>query len=89
MKSIYIPFITVLALSINISHAQDRANSLNFMNEQLSEQLLNQTLAISESKLVKAQAELLRKHYEALVKTGFTKDEALQIVVALASRDNG
>jgi hypothetical protein len=59
----------------------------NFMNAQLSEQLLNQTLAQSDPKLIKAQAELIRRHYQALIKTGFTKDEALEIVVAMASND--
>ena len=56
------------------------------MTEQLSEQLLNQTVALSEPKLVKAQAELLRKHYDALVQSGFSKDEALQLVIAMASQ---
>jgi len=57
------------------------------MNEQLSEQLFNQTIALSEPKLVKAQAELLRKHYAALVQSGFSKDEALQLVIAMTSQD--
>jgi hypothetical protein len=48
---------------------------------------LNQTMALSDPKLVKAQAELLRKHYEALIQSGFNKDEALQIVIAIASQD--
>ena len=61
----------------------------NFMNDQLSEQLLNQTTALSEPKLVKAQAELLRKHYEALIQTGFNKEEALKITIAIASQDKG
>ena len=57
------------------------------MNEQLSKQLLNQTLVLSEPKLVKAQAELLRQHYHALVQSGFSKDQALQLVIAIAARD--
>jgi hypothetical protein len=44
-------------------------------------------MALSEPKLVKAQAQLLRKHYTALVQSGFSKDEALQIVIAMASQD--
>jgi hypothetical protein len=86
MKNLSIPMfaiLTVLASSIN---AQER-HPLNFMNEQLSEQLLNQTIALSNAKLVKAQAELLRKHYEALIQSGFSKDEALQLVIAMASQD--
>ena len=88
MQRTYITFITIFALSINIAQAQEGEKTLNFMNQQLAEQLLNQTLVLSEASLVKARAELLRKHYDALIQTGFTKDEALQIVVALASRDN-
>jgi predicted NAD/FAD-binding protein len=86
MKNIFIPIIAIFALSFGIANAQDK-NQLNFMNEQQSEQLLNQTMALSEPKLVKAQAELLRKHYEALIQSGFNKDEALQIVIAIASQD--
>lgn len=86
MKKIYLAVLVILAFSITKINAQER-NQLNFMNEQLSEQLLNQTLALSNPQLVKAQAELLRKHYDALIKTGFSKDEALQIVIAMASQD--
>lgn len=68
-------------------NAQERKHPSNFMNAQLSEQLLNQTTALSNDELVKAQANLLRKHYLALIETGFSKSEALQIVVAMASRD--
>jgi hypothetical protein len=86
MKNICIPIITILALSVGSVCAQER-HPLNFMNEQLSEQLLNQTIALSNAKLVKAQAELLRKHYEALIQSGFSKDEALQLVIAMTSQD--
>lgn len=86
MNKISIPIIIILAFSIGIVHAQER-KPFNFMNEQLSEQLLNQTTALSDPKLVKAQAELLRKHYEALVQAGFSKNEAMQIVIAMASQD--
>ncbi|WP_339720280.1 hypothetical protein [uncultured Paraglaciecola sp.] len=86
MKHLCIPVVAILALYVANSDAQER-KPLNFMNEQLSEQLLNQTLALSDSKLIKAQAELLRKHYEALIQSGFSKDEALQLVVAMASQD--
>lgn len=86
MKNINIPIIAILALSFGSVNAQQKPQ-LNFMNEQLSEQLLNQTMVLSEPKLIKAQAELLRKHYEALIKSGFSKDEALHIVIAMASQD--
>ena len=85
MKNDYISIIAILAFSIGNVNAQQQ-KKLNFMNEQLSEQLFNQTIALSEPKLVKAQAELLRKHYTALVQSGFSKDEALQLVIAMASQ---
>jgi len=86
MKSLCIPVVAVLSFYMGSINAQEK-KPLNFMNEQLSEKLLNQTLALSEPKLVKAQAKLLRKHYEALIETGFSKDEALQLVIAMASQD--
>jgi hypothetical protein len=86
MNKICISVALILAFLVSSINAQE-TTQLNFMTEQLSEQLLNQTVALSEPKLVKAQAELLRKHYEALIKTGFSKDEALQLVIAMASQD--
>jgi hypothetical protein len=85
MKNLCIPIVAVLSFYVGSINAQER-NQLNFMNEQLSEQLLNQTIALSAPKLVKAQAQLLRKHYEALIESGFSKDEALQLVIAMASQ---
>lgn len=85
MKNDYISIIAILAFSIGNVNAQQQ-KKLNFMNEQLSEQLFNQTIALSDPKLVKAQAELLRSHYTALLQSGFSKDEALQLVIAMASQ---
>ena len=85
MKKICILVTLILAIWVSSISAQQTTQS-NFMTEQLSEQLLNQTVALSDPKLVKAQAELLRKHYNALVQSGFSKDEALQIVIAMASQ---
>ncbi|WP_299074510.1 hypothetical protein [uncultured Paraglaciecola sp.] len=87
MKPINFIIIAIFTCSLTKLHAQEHKNSLNFMNEQLSKQLLNQTLVLSEPKLVKAQAELLRQHYHALVQSGFSKDQALQLVIAIAARD--
>ena len=86
MKNVCIVMIVILTAYMSNVSAEEK-KQLNFMNEQQSEQLLNQTMALSEPKLVKAQAELLRKHYEALIQSGFNKDEALQIVIAIASQD--
>jgi hypothetical protein len=92
MKKFSIGLIGLIALgavSIGTADAQNKHKPNNFMNEQLSEQLHNQTVALSDSKLIKAQAELLRKHYEALIDSGFSKDESLKIIIAMASRDRG
>jgi hypothetical protein len=86
MRKICIPIISMLVFAVGTIHAQER-KQLNFMNEQLSEQLLNQTIALSDPNLVKAQAALLRKHYDALVLNGFSKSDALQIIIAMASAD--
>jgi hypothetical protein len=86
MKKLSIPVFIILTFFVGSINAQEK-KALNFMSEQLAEQLLNQITALSEPKLVKAQAELLRKHYEALIQSGFSKDEALQIVIAMASQD--
>lgn len=86
MKKLSIPVLIILTFFVGSINAQEK-KPLNFMSEQLAEQLLNQITALSEPKLVTAQAELLRKHYEALIQSGFSKDEALQIVIAMASQD--
>ncbi|MEP1446748.1 MAG: hypothetical protein ABJK37_11615 [Paraglaciecola sp.] len=77
-------FLAVTFYSVKIS-AQEQ-DPLNFMNQQLSAQLLNEVTALSDTKLVKAQAELLRKHYQALIESGFSKDEAMRLVIAMASQ---
>lgn len=64
----------------------EQVSGLDFVNQQLAEQMLNQTRALSNPQLVKAQADLYRAMYEALIKSGFSQEEALQIVVAMASR---
>ena len=87
MRKKIIRFIAILTLYASVTQSQERRLPNNFMNDQRSEQLLTQTNALSDEKLVKAQAKLLRKHYEALIETGFSKAEALQIIVAMASRD--
>lgn len=86
MKNLSIPVLLILTFFVGSINAQEK-KQLNFMSEQLAEQLLNQITALSEPKLVTAQAQLLRKHYEALIQSGFSKDEALQIVIAMASQD--
>lgn len=65
-------------------HAQQMGNPLDFVNSQLAEQMKNQVRAMSDPDLIKAQAQLQRKYYEALIEAGFTKEEALKIILATA-----
>jgi hypothetical protein len=66
------------------SLAQDSQRPLDFVSEQLSVQLLNNLRALSSPELVKAQAEYFRVMYTALIDSGFSKEEALKIVIAMA-----
>ena len=43
---------------------------------------------MSDPDLIKAQAQLQRKYYQALVEAGFSKEEALKIIVATAAGEN-
>lgn len=63
------------------------ASVLDFVNQQVAEQLLNQTKALSNPELIKAQADYFRAMYKALIDSGFSQEEALKIVVAMASKD--
>lgn len=76
--------LTLTLLFSSVTLAQQVPAPLDFVNSQLSEQIKNQTLALSEPELIKAQARLLRAHYEALIEAGFKADEALRIVIAMA-----
>lgn len=89
MQKSIVLILVLCAFWTDILHGQNSPElpAANFLNEQLSAQLLNQTIALSDPTLVKAQAMLLRKQYDALIEVGFSKAEAMQIVVALASRD--
>lgn len=68
-------------------NAQQIGNPLDFVNAQLAEQLKNQMRAMSDPELIKAQAAYHRKYYLALIDQGFTKEESLQIIIALASNN--
>lgn len=89
MQKRYISIMVLFVLVCGHVNAQNKAKlpEPNFLNEQLSAQLLNQTIALSDPSLITAQAELIRKHYDALIAAGFNQDQALQIVIAIASRD--
>ncbi|MFT5676652.1 MAG: hypothetical protein ACI808_002598 [Paraglaciecola sp.] len=87
MKKTRHALFALISIIPTIALAQGNSNTLDFLNSQQSEQLKNNTLALSDPALVKAQAQLYRKHYEALIEAGFSKDEALKIVIAMAQRD--
>lgn len=65
----------------------EKASVLDFVNQQVAEQLLNQTKALSNPELIKAQADYFRAMYQALINSGFSQEESLKIVVAMASKD--
>lgn len=64
-----------------------RPTSLDFVSQQQASQKLNELKAVSTPELIKAQADYYQKMYQALVKSGFDKQEALKIVIAIASSD--
>jgi hypothetical protein len=79
------PVLLLCGLSFS-SLAQDKQMPLDFVSEQLSVQLLNDLRALSSPELIKAQAEYFRVMYSALIDSGFSKEEALKIVIAMAER---
>ncbi|AEE23269.1 hypothetical protein [Paraglaciecola chathamensis] len=82
-----VPLVAGIALSVfstSIIHAQQMGNPLDFVNSQLAEQMKNQVRAMSDPDLIKAQAQLQRRYYEALIEAGFSKEEAFKIILATA-----
>lgn len=80
--------VALYALFTSSIHAQQMGNPLDFVNSQLAEQMKNQVRAMSDPDLIKAQAQLQRKYYEALIEAGFSKEEALKIITATAAGDS-
>lgn len=80
--------IAICALATTNTQAQQMGSPLDFVNSQLAEQMKNQVKAMSDPDLIKAQAQLQRKYYQALVEAGFSKEEALKIIVATAAGEN-
>lgn len=81
-------FVTGLFSSLGFAQEQivRQKGGLDFVSQQLAEQMLNQTKALSNPELVNAQANYFRAMYLALIESGFTQDEALKITVAMASK---
>lgn len=65
----------------------EKSTSLDFVNQQVSAQKLNALKAISTPEMINAQADYYQKMYQALIKSGFDQEQALKIVVAMASSD--
>ena len=84
-----IKLLVLLSVFSGISNAQQQQQNqvLDFVSEQLSVQMLNNLRALSSPELVKAQAEYFRLMYKALIDSGFSKEEALKIVIAMAQSD--
>ncbi|MCF2948985.1 hypothetical protein L0668_12760 [Paraglaciecola aquimarina] len=78
-------FICLCIISISAYTQDKKPLRFDFVNQQISAQKLDELKAITTPEMVAAQAEYYRKLYQALVTSGFSKDEALKIVIAKAS----
>lgn len=87
MKNTQLVLLTLLSVFSASTLAQQNNNPTSFLNDQRAEQLKNETQALSDPELIKAKAWLYRLQYEALIEAGFSKEEALKIIIALASSD--
>ncbi|MDU0355149.1 hypothetical protein RS130_15670 [Paraglaciecola aquimarina] len=87
MKATSIIFALCLVSSTNnaAQNTSQEPNKLDFVNQQLATQKLNELLAISTPELINAQAEYYRKLHQALINNGFSEEDALKIVLAKAS----
>ncbi len=79
--------ISVFGIFSTATLAQQNNNRSCFLNDQRTEQLKNKTESLSDPQLIKAKAKLYRLQYEALIEAGFDKEDALKIIIALASSD--
>jgi hypothetical protein len=65
----------------------------NFLNDSLSAQIADQIKAglkvKNDPEIIEAQATYIKSFYDALVKQGFTKEQALELVAASLSSNNG
>lgn len=82
-KTIFISALFVLTFG-SCAHANP-----NFLNDSLSEQIADQIkvrLKVkNDPEVIEAQATYIKSFYDALVKQGFTKEEALKLVAASLS----
>ncbi|WP_158968980.1 hypothetical protein [Paraglaciecola sp. L3A3] len=82
MKILMLVFI---AVSFAAQSADKKPMGLDFVNQQQATQKLNELRAMSTPELITTQAEYFRKMHQALIASGFSKEEALKIVIAMAS----
>lgn len=77
--------LVLLFLLVGISQVNADPRS-SFLNDTLADQLADQlsaTLKVkNDPEMVEAHAKYIRSLYQALIKQGFTKDEALTLVSA-------
>ena len=52
------------------------------LSRQLSEEMKSNLAVMNDPQIVEAQAKYIRSLYQALIKQGFSKDEALTLVAA-------
>ena len=81
-KSVGVLF--ALSLFANASYANDDIKYENMAN-QLSKQLQVSMKVVSNPELIKSNAKYIRSLYDALIKEGFTKEQAIQLVSATLS----
>jgi hypothetical protein len=82
--------ILISALFMMIFGCSVHANP-NFLNDSLSEQIADQIKAglkvKNDPEIIEAQATYIKSFYDALIKQGLTKEEALKLVAASLSAE--
>ncbi|GAA0855217.1 hypothetical protein [Aliiglaciecola litoralis] len=86
MKNIILTSAMMLALFTSFSQAQQSPNFLyDSLSDKLSDQLKATLKVMNDPEIVAANAAYIKSLYDALIKQGFTKEEALTLVSASLS----